>query len=250
LQVGPETCLSARLAIYVDGEPEPKVEDVQGAGCDELIHRLCTRLDVVVREQHSELPQVALKALVQNLIHAHFCDVTISVLDGGSTVRVADHGPGIPDKQLAIQPGYSSARSLERRHIPGVGSGLAIAARLAAQAGGRLEIVDNLGGGAVVTMSMPVRPKPGARPDEAAVPQVSAWRSSGISDKGKRLLLLLAELGGASLATIADELRLSADAARAEVEALARLGLLEPREQNRIALTPAGLSQLEGIFVE
>src|SRR5205807_2194042 len=77
---------------------------------------------------------------------------TVSVLDGGLTVRVADRGPGIADKLRAVEPGYSSAGEAERRIIAGVGAGLAIAARQAEERGGRLEISDNLGGGTVVTL--------------------------------------------------------------------------------------------------
>ncbi len=252
MQVGPETCLSARLAIYRDGEPEPKVEEVQGTGPQELIHRLCTALEVVIREQGSDLPQPALKALVQNLIHAGFQSATISVMDSGHTFRVGDRGPGIIDKQLAVQPGYSSAGEMERRFIPGVGSGLAIAARLAAERGGRLEISDNLGGGTVVTMTLPAAGKRMQPPavDTVLVAAPAVRGSAAVSDQGKRLLLLLAELGGASLPTIANELRLTSDGARLEVEALCRVGLLDARDQRQITLTPAGLNQLDGIFVE
>lgn len=257
MQVGPGTCLSARLAIYQDGEPEPKVEEVEGAGPQELIHKLCTVLEVVIREQHSDLPQPAIKALVQNLLHARFQNATISVMDGGRTVRFADRGPGIADKQLALQPGYSSAGEAERRLIPGVGSGLAVAARLAAERGGRLEIGDNLGGGTVVTMAIPAsdtrmraRAFKSVVPDHMVVAAPGSLRPGVTSDKGKRLLLLLAELGGASLTTIGDELRISTEAARSEVEALRRLGLLDPRDQSQIRLTPDGLNHLEGIFAE
>lgn len=257
MQVGPETCLSARLAIYEDGEPEPKVEEVQGTGPQEVIHKLCTALEAVIRRQRSDLPQSALRALVQNLIHARFQDATISVLDQGRTVRVADRGPGIADKGLAVQPGFSTAGEAERRFIAGVGSGLAVVARLAAERGGSLQIIDNLGGGTVATIALPAAVKSNRPRNAVAAPghpvtaeSTAGWRSSGVSDTGKRLLLLLAELGGASLPTICDELRLTGDAARAEVAALRSLGLLDPRDQHQIRLTPVGLSQLEGIFVE
>jgi hypothetical protein len=257
LQVGPETCLSARLAIYRDGEPEPKVEEVQGTGPEELIHRLCTATERVIREQGPILPQAAVKALIENLVHARFRSPTVSILDGGKTVRVADHGPGIVDKQRAVEPGFSSAGEAERKIIAGVGSGLAVAARQAAESGGRLEISDNLGGGTVVTLefasadrklgsSSLVRPQlTGLRRTNPA-----EERPSELSDNGKRVLLLLAELGGSELVTICDELRIPAAAARSELDSLRRLGLLDPHDQAHLVLTPAGLSYLDGIFAE
>ena len=256
MQSGPETCLSARLAIYRDGEPEPKVEEVQGTGPEELIHRLCTATERVIREQGAILPQPAIKALIENLVHARFQSPTVSILDGGRTVRVADRGPGIVDKQRAVEPGFSSAGEAERRIIAGVGSGLAVAARQAEAAGGRLEITDNLGGGTVVTLEFAGAGRhvdsavPGSQPIDLAPSNLADQGPSELSDNGKRVLLLLAELGGSELTTICDELRIPAGAARSELDSLRRLGLLDPHDQAHLMLTPAGLSYLDGIFAE
>jgi hypothetical protein len=255
LQVGPETCLSARLAIYRDGEPEPKVEEVQGTGPEELIHRLCTATERVIRDQGAILPQPAVKALIENLVHARFHCPTVSVLDGGRTVRVADRGPGIADKRRAVEPGYSSAGEAERRIIAGVGAGLAVAARQAEEGGGRLEISDNLGGGTVVTLEFAGAKDFGAglarsQPTVHRDSNPGADRPSELSDNGKRVLLLLAELGGSGLTTICDELRIPANAARSELDSLRRLGLLDPTDLDHLVLTPAGLNYLDGIFVE
>jgi hypothetical protein len=256
LQVGPETCLSARLAIYRDGGPEPKVEEVQGTGPEELIHRLCTAIERVIRDQGTILPQPAVRALIENLVHARFQSPTVSVLDGGRTIRVADRGPGIADKRRAVEPGYSSAGEAERRIIAGVGAGLGVAARLVEEGGGRLEISDNLGGGTVVTLEFAGTgsdPRSGlARPRPTGLRRSHppADGPSELSDNGKRVLLLLAELGDSGLNTICDELRIPADAVRSEVDSLRRLGLLDPADLAHLVLTPAGLSYLDGIFVE
>jgi hypothetical protein len=257
LQVGSETCLSARLAIYRDGEPEPKVEEVQGTGPEELIHRLCTAVERVIRDQGAELPQTAVRALIENLVHARFQSPSVSILDGGRTIRIADRGPGIADKRRAVEPGYSSAGEQERRFIAGVGAGLAIAARHAEAGGGQLEISDNLGGGTVVTLAFASTEK---KVDcGLAEPLLAGYRRSQpaaadgpseLSDNGKRVLLLLAELGGSGLATICDELRIAAAAARSELDSLRRLGLLDPADLAQIVLTPAGLGYLDGIFAE
>jgi Histidine kinase-, DNA gyrase B-, and HSP90-like ATPase len=257
LQVGPETCLSARLAIYRDGEPGPKVEEVQGTGPEELIHKLCTAAESVIRDLGADLPQPALGALIENLVHAGFESVTVSILDRGRTVRVADRGPGIADKRRALEPGYSSAGATERRTIAGVGSGLAVAARQAERWGGRLEITDNLGGGTVVTLTFTGAVRGDAR-GERSEPLLAglisrpptADRPSELSDNGKRVLLLIAELGGAGIDTICDELRITASVAGSELDSLRRLGLLDQADRSHVVLTPAGLGYLDGIFVE
>jgi hypothetical protein len=257
LQVGPETCLTARLAIYRDGEPGPRVEEVQGTGPEELIHRLCTATEAVIRDFGSELPQAAVSAVIENLLHAGFRDVTVSILDGGRTIRVADRGPGIADKERALEAGFSSAGEAERRIIAGVGSGLAIAARQAEEVGGRLEINDNLGGGTVVTLAFAgTNSKVRAGQPEPLLASLVDLRlsppdrPSELSDNGKRVLLLLAELGGAELTTICAELRIGAEAAHSELDSLRRLGLLDPADLVHIVLTPAGLRYLDGIFAE
>ena len=250
MQVGSETCLSARVAIYADGDPEPRVKEVQGTGPQELIHRLCTDLEGLILSRGSGIPQAAIRALVENLIHAGFRSVTISVLDDGQTIRVADQGPGIEDKERALLPGFSTADEELRRVIKGVGSGLALAAGIASAAGGRLEVSDNLGGGTVVTLSVGVAGTSTTRPRPSIEKSAADPRPTELSDYGKRVLLLLAELGGAVVPTICDELRISTLVAGAELEALSRLGLLDPTRDGRLALTPAGLRYLDGIFVE
>ena len=260
MQVGSESCLSARLAIYEDGQPEPRVEEVQGTGPQELIHRLCTDLEGVILAQGGGIPQPGVRALVENLIHADFRSVSISVLDHGHTLRVADQGPGITDKERALLPGFSTADPGQRRVIKGVGSGLGIAAGIASAAGGRLEVADNLRCGTVVTLSLGQAPRSQPLPStHLPLPQVLARgqlreslepRPTELSDHGKRVLLLIAELGGAVVPTICDELRISSPVAAAELDALSRLGLLDPVRDGRFALTPAGLRYLDGIFVE
>ena len=251
MQVGSETCLSARLAIYANGEPEPRVEEVQGTGPQELIHRLCTDLEGLILSQGGGIPQAAVRAIIENLIHAGFRSVSISVLDGAQTIRVADQGPGIEDKERALLPGFSTADAEQRRVIRGVGSGLAIAAGIASAAGGRLEISDNLGRGTVVTLSVSqVAGTSSPRRHPVAGKAAPDPRPTELSDYGKRVLLLLAELGGAVVPTICDELRISTSVAGAELEALSRLGLLDPTRDGRLTLTPAGLRYLDGIFVE
>lgn len=250
MQVGPETRLQARLAIYRDGEPQPEVEEVQGTGPAELIHKLCTRTMAVIREVGGDLPQPPVEALLSNLVHAGFRAATVSVLAGGHTLRVSDGGPGIADKSLALEPGFSSAREAERELIAGVGAGLAVAARYAAEAGGRLDISDNLGSGTVVTLTLAGAGRSRAHAATDWVDELEIQGDAEIGDTGKRVLLLLAELGGARLETICDELRLPADAVERELRQLGRLGLLDPHGGKQMLLTPAGLAFLDGIFAE
>ena len=91
------------------------------------------------------------RELIENLVHASFAGVVITILDGGNTLRVSDQGPGIPDKDAALRPGFTSADATAKRYIRGVGSGFSVVTETLAGLGGTLEIEDNLGRGTVVT---------------------------------------------------------------------------------------------------
>lgn len=77
--------------------------------------------------------------------------VATAVLDGGALeVTVTDRGPGVPPevKERLFQP-FASGRP------GGVGLGLALARRIVVLHGGRLELEDRPGGGAVARVSFP-----------------------------------------------------------------------------------------------
>jgi signal transduction histidine kinase len=70
---------------------------------------------------------------------------------------VRDHGPGIEQRKWGRAPqafGKSAQQSAET--APGVGLGLALCRRLARQLGGRLEVGGANGGGAEVTLLLPI----------------------------------------------------------------------------------------------
>jgi hypothetical protein len=106
----------------------------------------------------------------------------------------------------------------------------------------------------VVSLSLPIpgpAPAQPARGGEAAAPgKPGPGGRAELSEFGKKVLLLLAELGGARLETICAELRVAPSAAELELENLRRRGLLDPKGGNQMVLTPAGLAFLDGIFAE
>ena len=62
----------------------------------------------------------------------------VTILDGCATVRFADQGPGIPDKEKVFQPGFSTATAGMKQVIRGVGSGLPIVRETLTFAGGTI----------------------------------------------------------------------------------------------------------------
>lgn len=88
-------------------------------------------------------------------MHAYFIEPTISILDGGNTIRFSDQGPGIREKGRALEYGTTSATEEMKQYIRGVGSGLPYAQQYMEDHGGTLTIEDNIHSGTIVTISLP-----------------------------------------------------------------------------------------------
>jgi anti-sigma regulatory factor (Ser/Thr protein kinase) len=66
----------------------------------------------------------AYEAEMNVVIHAHHGELRATLQDGRLDVEVADEGPGIPDIELAMAPGYSTASADARQLGFGAGMGL------------------------------------------------------------------------------------------------------------------------------
>lgn len=121
---------------------------------------------VLVRGNKDALYQ-AVRNLVENALRftAIETEVEISV-DAGGSVTVADRGPGIPpqEREWLFRRFWQGTRRKPRdgkdqqghEASGGAGLGLAIAQRIAETHGGSLRISDNPGGGACLTLILPL----------------------------------------------------------------------------------------------
>ena len=219
----------ARLAIYGGSGEPPQVEEIVDHDAVSLIESLCDAIGA-----RSPLPAPAVREVVENLVHASFRDALVSVLDGGHTVRVSDHGPGIADPRRALLPGFTAAGPEARAIVRGVGGGLPLAQQMMTAAGGRLELDDNLGGGATVTLVL-------AAPDEAAPDPVC-------SGAAREILALLLEIAAATPTQLADELgRTRAECGR-ELALLQHRGFVAREPSGPRRLTDAGVALVATLF--
>lgn len=143
-----------RIALYDDLRSAPRVVEIKPADTAAYIEALAS---TVYEQSHSAggtIPYTVIREVSENFIHARFKEVVVSVLDKGNTIRFADHGPGIPSKEKAQMPGFSSAVEPMKNYIRGVGSGLPIVREYLESSHGTITIEDNLGTGAVVTVSL------------------------------------------------------------------------------------------------
>lgn len=143
-----------RIAIYDDGHSIPRMVVVPPSDTAEFIESLAQTVYREARDAGGSLPYTIIREVSENFIHARFAEATVSILDRGNTIRFTDQGPGIPDKERAQQPGFTRAVEPMKRYIRGVGSGLPIVREYLELSHGRVTIEDNLGTGAVVTISL------------------------------------------------------------------------------------------------
>jgi hypothetical protein len=220
----------ARVATWSSPALPPVVDELEGTDAAALVESVC---DAVA--ERSPVPAPAVREVVENLVHAGFRDAVVTVLDGGRTVRVSDHGPGIADRGRALEPGYTTADDIDRTLILGVGGGLPFAAAAMAELGGLLEIDDNLGGGTIVTLRLPAE-------DGAAAPEAVCSVAS------REILALLLEIDGAPPARLAEELGRSRAECGRELAHLEHRGLVRREAGGVRALTEAGTRLVATLF--
>ena len=202
----------------------------------QLIDEVANRAHALAREQGGRLPLVVIRELVANLVHASFCGVIVTVLDGGNTVRVSDSGPGIPDKQAALKPGFTSADAAAKSVIRGVGSGFSIVTETLNSLGGTLDIDDNLGTGTVVTATVP--------PDPSESLASTPVASYNLPERQLKTLLLTVELAPVGPTRVAQELGVSTSTAYRDLVSLEQAGYVISGLSGHRTVTDQGLAYL------
>lgn len=152
----------ARIAVVDDPAVAPRVVVVEPKDVRDYLNEITSTVSSLAKEQGGAIPFMVIREVVENFIHAYFKAPTVTILDGGNTIRFTDQGPGIAEKSLAMEYGTTSATEEMRRYIRGVGSGLPYVREYMQTKGGSLTIEDNIQAGCVVTIS--------TRPEGAQAP--------------------------------------------------------------------------------
>lgn len=246
----PSACV-ARIAVYEAAGAAPRTEDVSSAEALEFIESVSSRVHALSREAGGSMPYTVIREVVENFVHADFTEPVVSVLDSGTTIRFADQGPGVPDKEKAALPGYTTATAEMKDLIRGVGSGLPIVRDFLEHCGGALIIEDNLGRGTVVTItSAGSTATPSPSPDlnvPAAVRQPLAPLPP-ISTRQKQVLSLVLELGEVGPTIVSRELSVALSTAYRDLAQLESIGFISADEAGKRALTEDGLRFLDSMF--
>lgn len=231
----------ARIAIYDGLIAAPRVEDLLADDLAAAIEQLASRTYNLARERGGSIPYTIIREVSENLIHAGFREVVVTILDDGSTIRFSDQGPGIPDKEKVFLPGFTTADARMKRIIRGVGSGLPIVRETLAFAGGTIEIDDNLGSGTVVTLRAAMPPEEAASADDIhSLPR--------LTDRQKHVLSIILELGSVGPTVLSRELDVGVATAYRDLALLESAGLIAADQIGQRTLTPYGVTCLERVF--
>ena len=218
----------ARIAVYDSPSTTPRVLVVEARDIRSYLEELTQTVYTLAREQGGTIPFAIIREIVENYIHASFKEPAITIIDGGNTIRFADQGPGIADKERAVEFGTTSATDEMKAYIRGVGSGLPIARQYLLEHGGSLTIDDNLSAGTIVTISTSAEASAKA---EAAQPR--------LGERAREILDYLARNEWVGPSDMAREHGGSNPTWSRELKSLEDMGLLEKVGQKR-RLTPAG----------
>lgn len=170
----PRAAFATRIAIYDDMLSTPRVVVIEPNEVRPYLEEVTNTVYRCMKEQGGNVSLMVIREIVENFIHAHFVEPIISILDGGNTIRFADQGPGIADKERAFEFGVTSADRDMKRYIRGTGAGFPMVQQYLEAAGGAVSIEDNLGAGTVVTVSL----------DPARVSEIRATASRGAAVRG------------------------------------------------------------------
>lgn len=237
---------TVRLAIYDSLAALPRVVDLSAEDYQQLINLLATKTYEHSQSKGGQIPFTVIREAVENLIHAYFQEAVISILDNGNTIRISDQGPGVMDKERAFLPGFSTANQEMKKVIRGVGSGLPVALEMLKCVGGTITIESNLQSGAVVTLNLPVSAE--SKKEEAAQPEPEEAEALILSDRQKKVLFLVTELGPVGPSKIGQELNISLSSAYRDLLVLEKHKLVRPAAQGKRALTQEGADYLDKIF--
>lgn len=242
--------IGVRVAVYPEGG-EPEVTEVAAASPRAATIKFSRLVMEKIGELGGRVPEAAIREVVENLIHAAYKGVVISVLDGGRTVRVSDKGPGVEDKTRAMEFGFSGATAEALREIRGVGAGLGIAQAAVAKVGGAISVEDNIGGGTVTTISVPAE---GRLDPESPSPPTTEQRRypdgvprMNISERQQKALITVLECGEVGPSTVADRLEISVSTAYRDLSVLEEHGLVLSDETGKRLVSPLGRDLVEAI---
>jgi len=149
-----DTPVCGRVAIYDNMRSIPRIVNFSHNSIKDFLDKTPQTIYSLSHQQGGLIPYTIIKEVIENLIHADFKEITVTIMDNGNHIIVSDQGPGIENKQKAFMPGFSSATQRMKKYIRGVGSGLPIVKETITFSGGSVNIADNIKNGTVISLKI------------------------------------------------------------------------------------------------
>ena len=254
--------IPVRIAVYDNMRSIPRIIDLNFNDINNFINETSEKTYNLSHEIGGRIPYTIIKEIIENLIHADFKEVIITVLDSGNHIIVTDQGPGIEDKEKAFLPGYTSATSKMKEYIRGVGSGFPIIKETITFSGGSVDVKDNIKMGTVISLKLGLTEKSEKVQDSGSEPaaelpsdteseektqtdSLDKFNGKILSDRQKKILFVILELEEAGPSTIAKELGFSLSTSYRELIYLEKNKLLIPSSSGKKRLSKKGMKYLE-----
>jgi len=223
----------ARIAIYDDLKSAPRIIEIEPSNTAEYIESLTSQIYEQSRMAGGSIPYTVIREVSENLIHAQFSEIIVSIFDQGNTIRFSDQGPGINNKEKVKLPGFTSAIEPMKRYIRGVGSGLPIVQEYLEVSQGTITIDDNLKSGAVVTISLNQhKEEQQAKPASSLIPP--------LNEREKQLLPFFLHEGALGVTDLVNLTGLPQSSTYSILVQLEQYGLIEKTVGQKRILTDFG----------
>ncbi|MCL2491338.1 MAG: ATP-binding protein [Coriobacteriia bacterium] len=247
------------IAIYEDMAFAPRIIEIPFTDARETIGALAATTHTQVSNLGGSFPYRIISEACENLIHADFAGVVISISDRGNTLVISDQGPGIAHSSYALNTGFTSATPEMKSIIRGVGAGFTIIKEYLDSVGGTLRLDSNIGGGTVVTLRLqqssqqpsdsedktpPGRLSHSSTPSQQS-PYVAPIPSFTLNTRQKDVLgvLLKYEFVGPQL--VSQTLGVGLATAHRDLKVLEEHGLVQRNERKKSTLTDAGFEYVD-----
>ncbi len=247
--------IPGRIAVYDNIRSIPRIIDVEYDSVDEFLSEMSQKTYSLSHDLGGKIPYTIIKEIIENLIHARFNEIIITIMDDGNHLVISDQGPGIIDKEKAFLPGYTSATRSMKKYIRGVGSGLPIVKETITFSGGSIDVEDNINNGTVVSLKIEdvtnnllsqAADIPNNNPaGESTKKHIEDFSDIKLSKRQRKILSLILELEEIGPSRIAKELGFSLSTSYRELIYLEKVRLLSLTGSGKRKLSEKGKKYLE-----
>ncbi|MCL2818161.1 MAG: ATP-binding protein [Actinomycetia bacterium] len=247
----------SRIAVYEDRAFAPRIIEIPYSDALETIGALAATTHTQVTNLGGTFPYRIIMEACENLIHADFQGVVISIFDQGNTLVISDQGPGISHPAFARNAGFSSATPEMKAIIRGVGAGFTIIREYLDSVGGSLRLDSNIGCGTVLTLSQKpiiksaysyestLGEQGGLTRSDSFIPPTPSLPAFTLNARQKDVLGVLLKFEYVGPQLVSQTLDIGLATAHRDLKVLEEHGLVRRNENKKSTLTDVGFEYVD-----